>query len=270
MKKLLTITLVFTLLFCSSVSAENRRIVDNANKLSESQIVQLENELDSLSDKYGFDIVVYLSNDTSYSDDVVSEGCEFYDNNNYGYGEDHSGILLIINYEVGMFSIITTGQDVRNKYDGYIEDCYDALQDSLRDYPYDAIEIFEYWIDTRFIDDNIYIEDDNYVKVEKDNTIRDLSFSSIVATLVCLVVGIILKSQLKTEGKKHGAKDYINKNSFNLTRSGDIFLYRTTTRRRIKTRSNNNNFHNSSGSGFSTTHVSSHGISHGTGGSRKF
>ena len=68
MKKLLAITLVFTLLFCNIVCAENRRIVDNANKLSESQIVQLENELDSLSDKYGFDIVVYLSNDTSYSD----------------------------------------------------------------------------------------------------------------------------------------------------------------------------------------------------------
>lgn len=274
MKKYITILLAaLFILIPINVFGENNRIVDNAYKLSENQKSELIVSLDALSLKYDMDIVVYLSVDDSYGDDIVSEGCEFYDGNGYGYGDDHRGVLLIINYNQGMFDIITTGNEVREKYDGYIEDCYDAIQNSLSNNPYEAIEIFEYWVDTRFynetsnIDENVVEEN---VVVEKNNTVRDLTVSTIVSIIISAATGLLLKSQLKTEGKKRGASNYMDKNSFNLTRSGDIFLYRTTTRRRIKSRSNDNNFHNSGGNGFHISHTSSHGISHGSGGGRHF
>lgn len=266
MKKLITIiTLTLTLLIPINVFSENKKIVDNVNILSDDELSSLTTQLDNLANKYDMDVVVYLSNDTSFGEDITSEGCEFYDLNGYGYGDNHRGVLLIINYEIGMFDIITTGDEVRNKYDGYIESCFDAMMDSVANNPYETIKIFEDWIDTRFISDEQIID---VIPVKKDNTVRDLSVSGITAAIVSVIVAIILKRQLITEGKKHGASNYIDKNSFNLTRSGDIFLYRTTSTRRIQTQQNNNN--HSSGGGYHVSHTSSTGTSHGSGGGRHF
>lgn len=268
MKKLIKIlSFVLLLLIPINVFSENNKIVDNVNVLSDNQKLNLETKLNELSNKYDIDVVVYLSNDTSYDEDITSEGCEFYDLNGYGYGDDHRGLLLIINYETRMFDVITTGDSVRNKYDGYIEDCFDAMMDSLADDPYEAIKIFTNWVDTRFISEQQPSNNNNPIK--KDNTIRDLSVAGIFSTIISVIVGIILKKQLKTEGKKRGASNYIDKNSFNLTRSGDIFLYRTTSTRRIRTNQNNNNNH-TNGGGFHVSHTSSSGISHGSGGGRHF
>ena len=181
MKKIFTFLLLnLMILIPINVSAQNNRIVDNANKLSENEEYILTSKLDALSDEYDIDIVVYLSIDNSYGDDIVSEGCEFFDNNGYGYGEDHRGLLLIVNYEESMFDVITTGNDVREKYDNYIEDCYDAIQDSLGTNPYEAIEIFASWIDTRFMkesDSNDYysndIIDDYYYNKDETNHKKD-------------------------------------------------------------------------------------------------
>lgn len=262
MKKIITLlALTFILLIPINVFGENQRIVDNANKLDENQIKDLTAKLDALSSKYDMDVVVYLSVDKSFGNDIVSEGCEFFDKNGYGYGDDHRGLLLIANYEQGMFDVITTGPDIRSKYDGYIEACYNALQDDLGDNPNKAIETFATWVDTRFISEDINKEE---AVVKKDNTVRDLSVSGVTSLIVSTIVGVVLKKQLKTEGKKHGAANYLDNNSFNLTRSGDIFLYRTTTQRRIHIESNN------SGGGHSVSHTSSSGISHGSGGGRSF
>lgn len=266
MKKFIALlVLILMLLIPINVFADSNRIIDNVNKLSETEKNELNVKLNDLSSKYDMDIIVYFSNDTSFGNDVVSEGCEFYDNNGYGYGEDHRGLLLIVNYEEGMFDVITTGPDVRNKYDGYIEDCYDAIQNSLGSNPYKAIEIFVEWVDTRFIYENNEVIDNNEEVKNTDNTARDLIVSGVVSLIISGVTGIILKSQLKTEKKKHGASNYMDKDSFNLTRFGDIFLYRTTTKRRINTDSNNH-----SGGGSHISHTSSSGISHGSGGGRSF
>lgn len=277
MKKIITLlVLLILLLIPINILGENKRLVDDVDVLTDEQENNINTILDALADKYDFDVVVYLSNDLSFGDDITSEGCEFYDLNGYGYGDNHRGVLLIVNYETGLFDIITTGDEVRNKYDGYIEDCFNAIQSSLRNNPYDSIMIFGYWVDTRFIDENVVSgsdvinrsEQEDNVSAQINNTPRNLIVSGVVSALICLITGIVLKKQLKTEGKKHGAMNYIDKNSFNLTRSGDIFLYRSTTRRRIKNDSNNS--HNSGGKGFHVSHTSSRGISHGSGGGRRF
>lgn len=270
MKKLISIlVLTFMLLIPINIFGENNRVIDNANRLTEDEEKLLTNELNSLSDKYDMDIVVYLSVDKSFGDDIVSEGCEFYDNNGYGYGDDHRGLLLIVNYEEGIFDVITTGQQVRDKYDSYIESCYNAMQNSLGNNDFNAIRIFEDWVDTRFISYNDEQKEDFVIK-KPNNIARDLTVSGIVSAIFTAITGLFLKRQLKSEGKKAGASNYIDKNSFHLTRAGDVFLYRTTSRRRIKTRSNNNNFSSSGGGGSHISHTSSSGISHGSGGGRHF
>lgn len=270
MKKIIyLLTSLLILLIPTNIFAYNNRIIDDADVLSENDEIKLNEKLDELSNKYNYDIIVYFSIDTSFGEDIVSEGCEFYDSNYYGYGDEHSGILLIANYEVGMFDVITTGKQVREKYDGYIADCYDEVEKDLGNDPYEAVLSFIKWVDTRFINENIDYKNE-YV-VNKDDTVLNLSVASLLSLIISIVVCLILKSQLKTEGKKRGANNYINKNSFKLTRSGDIFLYRSTTRRRIKTNQNNRSNHISSGgNGFHVSHTSSHNISHGSGGGRRF
>lgn len=279
MKKIITIfTLLLTIFLPFNVLSENDRVVDKALMLSESERSELSSELDSLSDKYDMDIVVYFSTDTSFGDaddSIMYEGGEFFDGNGYGYGDDHRGILLIVNYATGYFDIITTGPEVMSKYDGYIEEAYEYLTPYLRDDPAQAIRVFEEWIDTRFISENDYSNDDYYpqeddIYYKQDNTVRDLSISGIISIIVSSVTMLLFKKQLKTEGKKADARNYVVPNSFNLTRSGDIFLYRSTMRRRIPRKDNNNRHSSSGGGGHHVSFSSSHGISHGSGGGHKF
>jgi len=269
MKKYLILLLVcISVLFSEDAYADNARIVDNAGILNEEEINELSKELDELSNNYNYDIVVYFSSDTTYGDDVVSEGCEFFDLNGYGYGDDHAGLLLIVNYETSRFDIITTGDDVRNKYDGYLQYGCEVIAPYLRDNPKYAIELFEEWINTRFIS-NDYKEDINNPPISEEvsstTKLENAIFMSLgVSIIVSVVTMIILSRQLKTEGKKHDAYGYVVPNSFNLTRAGDIFLYRSFKRRRIE-RDNHNN-----GNGMHMSHTSSVGISHGSSGGHSF
>lgn len=270
MKKLILVfTLLISLLIPNTIHSENKRIVDNVGILSDAEINDLTIQLDELSNKYNYDIVIYFSNDNSFKDDIVSEGSEFFDLNGYGYGDNHNGILLIVNYETRYFDVITTGDEVRNKYDGYLQECCDVIGQNISDNPVYAISLFIDWVDTRFIysDEDVII--DNPISEEelaKQKTIRDLSISAVISIIISAITMIVLKGQLKTEGKKHNASQYTVPYSFNLRRSGDIFLYRTTSRRYIPRKTNNNN----SGNGFHISHTSSSGISHGSGGGHRF
>lgn len=287
MKRILTIiTLLLTILVPFNVLSENDRIVDKALMLSENERSELTNELDAISDKYDMDVVVYFSTDTSFGDNdnsIMIEGGEFFDGNGYGYGDDHRGILLIVNYATGYLDIITTGPQVMEKYDGYIEEAYDYISPYLRDNPAEAIRVFIKWVDTRFIPENNnnnsdnnyddYTNNDYYpsedTDYKKDTTVRDLSVSGIFSLIISSVTMLIFKKQLKTEGKKADARNYVVPNSFKLTRSGDIFLYRSTMRRRIQ-RNDSNRHSSGGGGGHHVSFSSSHGISHGSGGGHKF
>lgn len=267
-KKLLVLLIFISLIIPTSIYADNKRIVDNVGILTDSQIDDLTIELDGLSNKYNYDIVVYFSNDTSFGEDIVSEGSEFFDNNGYGYGDQHSGLLLIVNYQTDYFDIITTGDEVRNKYDGYLEYGCDVLSEYLRDNPVYAIRLFEEWVDTRFIYDDYQQETITISPEEaaRQKNIRDLAVAGFVSVIVCVITMVVLKSQLKSEGKKHNASSYVVPYSFKLHRSGDIFLYRTFSRIRIEKPRN----HNNNGGGMHISHTSSSGISHGSSGGHRF
>ena len=55
-------------------------------------------------------------------------------------------------------------------------------------------------------------------------------FSLLIAFIVCMA----LRSQMKTAKIATTAKDYIPKGGFKLTAQGDVFLYKTTSRRKIE------------------------------------
>ena len=62
--------------------------------------------------------------------------------------------------------------------------------------------------------------------------LKMIGISAIIGVVIALVVCLIMKSRMKTAVPKITANDYIRKNSFNITRSRDIFIYSDVTKKK--------------------------------------
>ena len=87
------------------------QLVDDAGLLDSSEEEELESELDEISERQQFDVVVVTVNSLEgktpqdYADD-------FYDYNGYGYGSDHDGVLLLVSMEDRDWYMSTTGYGI--------------------------------------------------------------------------------------------------------------------------------------------------------------
>ena len=83
------------------------RLVDKAELLSDSEKTELLYTLDEISERQQVDVVVLTvpslegASPMEYADD-------FYDNNGYGFGDNHDGILFLISMEERDWYISTT------------------------------------------------------------------------------------------------------------------------------------------------------------------
>ena len=62
--------------------------------------------------------------------------------------------------------------------------------------------------------------------------LKMIGISAIIGVVIALVICLIMKSRMKTAVPKITANDYIRKNSFNITRSRDIFIYSDVTKKK--------------------------------------
>lgn len=68
-----------------------------------------------------------------------------------------------------------------------------------------------------------------------DGILKKILISLAIGVVIAFIVCMIMKSMMKTANPKATANDYIRKNSFNITRSRDIFIYaKVTKRKRVK------------------------------------
>lgn len=87
-------------------------------------------------------------------------------------------------------------------------------------------------------DGRLFLENDQSSgnEEEKSFTIKELAKKAVVALVIglvfALVICLVMKSRMKTAVPKATANDYIRKNSFNITRSRDIFIYANVTKRK--------------------------------------
>ncbi len=75
---------------------------------------------------------------------------------------------------------------------------------------------------------------------EKDggDFLKKLLISLAAGVVIALIVCLFMKSMMKTARPKRTANDYIRKNSFNITRSRDIFIYANVTKRKREKQEN--------------------------------
>ena len=128
MKKLILILLCVILVL--PVHAASTSVVDNAGLLSDSEIASLEAKISALTDTYPMDIAIVTVNSLEgktaqmFADD-------YYDYNGYGYGSDHSGILLLLDMNSRSWAVTTDGNTEtiipNTKIDAIMDDCLEMI-----------------------------------------------------------------------------------------------------------------------------------------------
>lgn len=274
MKKLSAI--VFALLICIMLAlpafADTQslpRLVDNADLLSNSEEEQLLSELDEISERQQFDVVI-VTVDSLEGKSPREYADDFYDYNGYGYGDSHDGALLLVSMEDRDWYVSTIGYGIEAITDYGLELMADEFLPYLSDGDYlTAFTVFAQLCDdyiTQANTDEPYdignydyqsYSDSNYSK--EPLSLLWIPIAIIIGMVCAFIICGIMKSNLKSVKFQSGASSYIRNGSMNVTESRDIFLYRNISR---VARPKDNN------TGGSSTHFSSSGRSHGGGGGK--
>ena len=255
MKKIIIlVSLFFISLFNLNIFANDNKVVDETGSLSGEEIEELNSEIKTLIDEVNFDVVVYFTNKEGNVTDLADD---YFDYNGYGLNKDLDGIILCVNYYDHECAISTSGANIINLFD---DDALNYVFDNVTYYLSidDKIGAINEFIESVR---NVYSDNSTYNKLNSEDNIKtSLIIGAFGGMIISLVIFLVLKGQLKSQGIKNEAYDYMKKSSINIFRSGEIFLYKNVTTRRIERPKNN---------GGPSIHISSSGRSHG-GGSRGF
>lgn len=259
--------LLLAALFCISAAARDAgegfadmypRLIDTASLLDDSEKEKLLHDLDEISKRQKLDVAIATINSLD-GKDIVSFADDLYDHCQFGYGADRDGILLLISMEERSWYISTCGYGITAFTDAGIQYIGQQIKEDLSKGNYAAaFQKFTQHCDT-------------FISQARKGRPFDKSHlpkkpMSPFWILLFLFLGIIIargvvnqmKAKLKTVRSQPEAKNYIKDNSLTITRSRDLFLYRTVS----KTKKEKNRDSGSS------THTSSSGTTHGGGGGK--
>ena len=230
-------------------------VVDDADLLTDSEEITLLAQLEEISQRLAFDVVVVTTESTG-TKSVAAYADDFYDYNGYGYGADADGILLLISMAERDWYISTCGYGITAFTDEGIQYIGDEINGDLGDGNYAAaFERFGELCD-EFVQDayngNVYVP-------RKKLPWTRIPISLLIGAVIALIPLLVMKGKLKSVRHQAAASNYVRQGSFQLTQQRDIYLYRNVSRR-AKPKNN--------GGGGSSTHRSSSGRSHGGGGGK--
>lgn len=273
MKRIVALVIVLILL-CPvlTVCAASPRIIDDADLLLQGEESLLEEHARGIAGEYGMDVVILTVNSTNGTD-IETFADDFYDNNGYGIGEDFSGVLLVLAMDTREWAISTCGdaiyaitdygiQELFSEMSWYLsdDDYYEAFDAYLQALPY-YFEAYESgspidgWTGEYAGPGSVEIGTrEDVVYYEKD---PPYLLAPVIGLILAGIVVLIMRSGMNTKRPQHSAVDYLNRDSFQMRRHQDIFLYSQVSKTRKQQQS--------SGGGGSSVHRSSGGRSHGGG-----
>ncbi len=241
------------------------RVDDSAGLLSEDEFTELDNILYDISTGYQMDVLI-VTQDGLDGKNIVAAADDYYDYYEYGYGEDHDGILFMIDMDSRTWAISTTGRGIPVFTDSVQENMTSRMLPDLKDGNYyNAFRTFAFSCEDRLRSWN----EDSEAGYSESSESSGLSGSAgiIVYYVVPLVIGAVLAGfvvffflrQLKSVHMRYAAGEYIVKNSLRLSKRSDLFLYSKVT----KVPKPEEKKRGGGGSDWSSTHTSSSGTTHG-------
>lgn len=227
------------------------RLVDDADLLESYEEEEVLQELNEISERLDFDIVVVTTNSTdvksaeAYADD-------YFDYNGYGMGDNYDGALLLVNMGNREWHISTTGYGIKALTDGDLDYIGEevAYYLSYGDYT----EAFETYAE--LVKEEVSDAKDGDTLDVSEVLIR-IPIALLIGGLLAFIPVTVMKKQMDNVEMRTEASDYVMRNRVAITEQRDMFLYRTVSRRR-KPKNN----------GGSSTHRGSSGRSHGGRGGR--
>lgn len=280
----------------------SRNIVDMANILSLEQINLLEQKIAKIINDYQMDVVIlttYLNNGKS----MMDLADDYYDENDYGIDLAKNGLILVLSLQNNEWYISTSGKAINVFSDWGIEYLGKVMKPSFADKNfYQGFEDFISYIEKfsiqaetgkpynrynqgdlpnldgdEVVSNDQGVSDQEIKEKEPLDPIKRIFGSVGIGLIIGLIVSGIRLGKLKTKKAVKNANEYVKENSFKLTKSNDLYLYQTVTKkRRPRSDDDISNSHKSSGSikssthrsSGSSTHRSSSGRSHGGGGGK--
>lgn len=234
---------------------ETEKVYDFAELLSDNEEEKLLKEINAYINKYHIDLaVVTISSNNKNSPQEYAD--DFYDYNSFGKGNNRDGILFLIDMQNREIYMTTTGNAIKMYNDHRIDFVLDKVHEKMTEKKY-------YQATSEYIDiiskyASLGLPSSKDRKIEK-NIFSTLLFSSMISLIITIIIMTILISKNKLVNKKETAEQYLQKESIQISDLGNIIINTNTVRHYID--------HDSSGgSGGSSTHSGSSGISHGGGG----
>lgn len=244
--------LVFIISFGNLVFSSTSKLVDNAELLSTVEKENLISKINEFNENYNIDLVI-VTNDGLDGKSAKDFADNFYEQNNYGVGEEHSGILLLVDMVGRNVWISTEGVALKYFSDDRLDSIIKDISKYLSNEQY--VEAFSIFItDVKYYMD-LGVDNNQYLYNENNNTIKVLIISLLVATIVALGSCLAVKFSYKTP-KSTSSINYVDRNSIIFNKKKDTFINTYTTRTKIEKNNNMN-------SGNTTIHNSSSGRTHG-------
>ncbi len=228
---------------------KNPPIVDKAEYLMQSEVAELKGKLDTIRQKYNFDVVIYTEHNMS-SATAEASADDIYDYNGYGAGENDDGIMLYICSDTREYHFTTHGRGLDYFNANGLAYMESMVLPHLSDDNY--YEAFEVYIETAEELLEMAAEGTPYNK--KQYSTKYLAGVVGVCLIAPLLIAFAMMKKklkmMKTAVENNYAADYQKPGSMKLDVSRDIFMYSHIT----KTEKQKSD---------SDTHTSSSGRTHG-------
>ncbi len=227
--KTVIVMLIFSImLFAFSVvsfaAGTNPLVVDKEDIFTTQEELELAYVLKNISEKYQCELVV-LTASSFGSKDAESYAEYYYDSNYYGYGEEGTGVLLLISKSKREYYIRLTG----DANDAFAHGKFKKLENEIL--PLLSIDDF-YGASMAFA-----TKSDEILQEYKDLENFDIyAFRTGIVISIILAIGVgvitilLMRRAMNNARPQKNATRYIKEGSFNLTLSRDMYLYSTVRR----------------------------------------
>lgn len=251
------------------------RVVDEADILTDDEEMQLLSQVDEISERQQFDVVI-VTVESLDGEDIQNYAADYYDYNGYGMGDNYDGAMFIISMEEREWFILTTGAAIDVLTDSEMDSMGEEIVPYLSsgEYAY-GFSLFAEYCDKQVLhedeqdttpgtydelieDEEVYYED---AVAEEEAAPPGIAVSIIIGIVLAFIPVLIMSSQLKNVHMQSSAGGYEKRGSRKINVQKDIFLYHTVNR--VPKPKENNSRSGSSSSGGSSTFRGSSGRSHG-------
>lgn len=275
LRKFTVVLLSLILLFCSSLpvnAQEVSRVVDQAYLLQSDEISSLEEISAEISEQYGIDAVI-LTVDSLAGKSAQDCADDFYSDSGYS----NNGVLFLLAMEEREWYISTSGSMIYTLTDYGIQQLGDRIVTYLSEglwfegfceFLLTLPEYLDAYKQGTPIDGyadysgDYYHGDQEEILYYEDESTPNFALSLICGIVVAGIVILIMRSSMNTKRPQRSASEYMNTDSWKVTRHRDLFLYSRVS----KTQKQQSTTTHSGGG--SSVHRSSSGRRHGGGGGK--